>query len=120
MDPLDFGSGAIDLLHGMAAEHAGCIHAGSEGNIKSCLMKTLKHIIYREWSTRVRRKAFWLGTLLIPALLAGSIGLGIWMDSGTEKEAKVLVVDASGLISRFDDRREVWLPTHPEIGRAHV
>jgi ABC-2 type transport system permease protein len=77
-------------------------------------MKTLKHIIYREWSTRVRRKAFWMGTLLIPALIAGSIGLGVWMNSGTEKEAKVLVVDASGLISRFDDRREVWLPTHPD------
>ena len=76
-------------------------------------MKTLKHIIYREWSTRVRRKAFWLGTLLIPALLAGSIGISVWMNSGAEKEAKVLVVDASGLISRFDDRREVWLPTHP-------
>ena len=62
-------------------------------------MKTLKHIIYREWITRVRRKAFLLGTLLVPFLIVVGIGLQVWLDSGTEEEAKVLVVDASGLIS---------------------
>jgi hypothetical protein len=77
-------------------------------------MSTLRHIIYREWITRVRRKAFVIGTLLIPALFAGSIGIGVWLESGSEEESKVLIVDASELISRFDDRREVWLPIHPD------
>jgi len=77
-------------------------------------MKTLKHIIYREWITRVRRKAFLLGTLLVPFLIVVGIGLQVWLDSGTEEEAKVLVVDASGLISRFEDRLEAWVPTHPD------
>ena len=58
-------------------------------------MKTLKHIIYREWITRVRRKAFLLWTLLVPFLIVVCIGLQVWLDSGTEEEAKVLVVDAS-------------------------
>jgi ABC-2 type transport system permease protein len=77
-------------------------------------MKTLKHIIYREWITRVRRKAFLLGTLLVPFLILLGIGLQVWLASGTEEEAKVLVVDASGLISRFEDRLETWVPTHPD------
>ena len=47
-------------------------------------MKILKHIIYREWITRVRRRAFIIGTLLVPILFAGSIGLGVWLESGTE------------------------------------
>jgi ABC-type Na+ efflux pump permease subunit len=78
-------------------------------------MKTLKHIIYREWITRVRRKAFLLGTLLVPFLIVVGIGLQVWLDSGTEEEAKVLVVDASGLISRFDDRLQAGCPLIPIV-----
>lgn len=77
-------------------------------------MKILKHIIYREWITRVRRRAFIIGTLLVPILFAGSIGLGVWLESGTEEESKVLVVDSSGLISRFNERLQAWVPTCPD------
>ncbi|MBT6162491.1 MAG: ABC transporter permease [Crocinitomicaceae bacterium] len=77
-------------------------------------MKTLKHIIYREWITRVRRKAFLLGTLVAPLLIALGIGVKIWLASSTDEEAKVLVVDASGLISRFEDRLDTWVPICPD------
>ena len=77
-------------------------------------MKTLKHIIYREWITRVRRKAFLLGTLVAPLLIALGIGVKIWLASSTDEEAKVLVVDASGLISRFEDRLDTWVTICPD------
>ena len=33
-------------------------------------------IIYREWITRVRRRAFIIGTLMVPVLLGLGVGLG--------------------------------------------
>ena len=46
-------------------------------------MNRLRLIIFREWYTRVRRRAFILGTLLVPILMAILVGFGVWMEAGT-------------------------------------
>ena len=73
-------------------------------------MKRLGLIIYREWITRVRRRAFIIGTLLVPVLLAFGVGFGVWMENAEMEHNKVLVVDLSGMITLWDETREAWLP----------
>lgn len=77
-------------------------------------MKRLGLIIYREWITRVRRRAFIIGTLLVPVLLAFAVGFGAWMENAEMEDNKVLVVDLSGMITLWDDTREAWLPICPD------
>lgn len=85
-------------------------------------MKRLGLIIYREWITRVRRRAFIIGTLLVPVLLAFGVGFGVWMENAEMEHNKVLVVDLSGMITYWDDARQVWLPICPDCfpEREHV
>ncbi len=71
-------------------------------------------IIAREYLTRVRRRAFIVGTFLMPVISVLVIGFVGWMSSQTEGETKVLVVDRSGLITRWDDGHQAWVPTHPD------
>ena len=85
-------------------------------------MKRLGLIIYWEWITRVRRRAFIIGTLLVPVLLAFGVGFGVWMENAEMEHNKVLVVDLSGMITYWDDARQVWLPICPDCfpEREHV
>ena len=85
-------------------------------------MSRLRLIIFREWYTRVRRRAFILGTLLVPLLMAGLVGLGVWMEQVEIEQNKVLVVDLSGMISYWDDVREAWVPACPDCfpERSHL
>ena len=85
-------------------------------------MNRLGLIIYREWITRVRRRAFIIGTLLVPVLIAFGVGFGAWMENAEMEDNKVLVVDMSGMITFWDEGREVWLPICPECfpERAHL
>jgi len=57
-------------------------------------MNKLTLIIYREWITRVRRRAFIIGTLMVPVLLGLGVGLGAWLENAEMEENKVLVVDS--------------------------
>jgi len=77
-------------------------------------MSRLKHIIFREWYTRVRRRAFILGTLLIPVLMAGLIGLVVWMERAETEHHKVLVADLAGLVSYEDSTLRAWVPICPD------
>ena len=69
-------------------------------------MNKLALIIYREWITRVRRRAFIIGTLMVPVLLGLGVGLGAWLENAEMEENKVLVVDLSGMITFWDDTRQ--------------
>ena len=78
------------------------------------MKQALGLIIAREYLTRVRRRAFLIGTFLMPilsVLIIGGIG---WVGSRSEGETKVLVVDRSGLITRWYEAGQAWVPTHPE------
>ena len=77
-------------------------------------MSRLKHIIFREWYTRVRRRAFILGTLLIPVLMAGLIGFVVWMERAETEHHKVLVADLAGLVSYEDSTLRAWVPICPD------
>ena len=77
-------------------------------------MNKLALIIYREWITRVRRRAFIIGTLMVPVLLGLGVGLGAWLENAEMEENKVLVVDLSGMITFWDDTRQAYLPICPE------
>ena len=77
-------------------------------------MSALRHIIYREWITRVRRKAFILGTLAVPLLFMGSMAIGYWLEQGESENSRVLVVDVAGMVSQWDERVESWVPICPD------
>ena len=78
------------------------------------MKRALGLIIAREYLTRVRRRAFLIGTLLMPVLSVLVIGAIGWLGSRAEGETKVLVVDKSGLITKWYAAGEAWVPTHPE------
>ncbi|MDE0871211.1 MAG: ABC transporter permease [Flavobacteriales bacterium] len=77
-------------------------------------MSSLRHIIFREWNTRVRRKAFIYGTLAIPLLLMAVMGVTAWLEQSQTQSSKVLVVDVAGMVSRWDNQLEAWIPICPE------
>lgn len=85
-------------------------------------MNRLQHIVFREWYTRVRRKAFILGTLLVPFLMAGLVGIMVWMDQSETEHHKVLIVDLAGLVSYEDSTLQAWVPICPDCfpERAHL
>lgn len=78
------------------------------------MKRALGLIIAREYLTRVRRRAFLIGTFVMPVLSVLVIGAIGWMGSRSEGETKVLVVDQSGLITKWYEAGEAWVPTHPE------
>jgi ABC-2 type transport system permease protein len=71
-------------------------------------------IIRREYLTRVRRRAFLLGTLLGPVIVAAVMGVAIWAGVESEKPIKVMVVDRGGLVTHWDSVRQAWLPNCPD------
>ena len=54
-------------------------------------------IIGREYSTRVKKKAFIVLTILVPILVVGLMFLAMWLGMETQKEIKVLVSDPRNL-----------------------
>lgn len=67
-------------------------------------------VISREYLSRVRKKSFIVITLLIPLLVAGMLGLEIFLAMGGNKETlHIAVVDRSGLFgSELTDGEEVF------------
>ena len=53
-------------------------------------------VIRREYMERVRTKAFWIGTFLIPIFFIGYIAIQIATSRKTSGERKIAVVDATG------------------------
>ena len=59
-------------------------------------------VIAREWRTRVFKRSFLLGTLLMPFLGVGLIALTVLLTEGGETDNRILVEDMPGLITRMD------------------
>ena len=70
-------------------------------------------VIAREWRTRVMKKSFIIGTLLMPFLAVGLIAGTVLLSEVTETENVVLVEDVSGLISRLDVPSQQYVPRCP-------
>ena len=111
---VDIGTGGAHVLHALAPGNAGHFHSCSGTPKATRGMNKLALIIYREWITRVRRRAFIIGTLMVPVLLGLGVGLGAWLENAEMEENKVLVVDLSGMITFWDDTRQAYLPICPE------
>lgn len=62
----------------------------------------------------MRRKAFILGTLAIPLLFAASIALGWWLEQNEADESRVLIVDVAGMVSKWDESVQTWIPICPD------
>ena len=70
-------------------------------------------VILREWRTRVMKRSFLLGTLLLPVLAVGFIAATVLLTKGTESHHIVLVEDAPGLITRPDAATGQFVPRCP-------
>ena len=70
-------------------------------------------VIFREWRTRVMKKSFIIGTLLMPFLMVGFVAGVVLLSDSTEQEHRVLVEDAPGLITRLDAASGQYVPRCP-------
>lgn len=70
-------------------------------------------VIAREWRTRVVKKSFLIGTLLMPILAVGFLAATVFITEATDTSNVVLVEDAPGLISRVDPGSGQLVPRCP-------
>ncbi|MDB4563920.1 ABC transporter permease [Flavobacteriales bacterium] len=70
-------------------------------------------VIAREWRTRVVKRSFLIGTLLMPFLAVGILAGTVLLTQATDTSNVVLVEDAPGLISRIDSGSGQAVPRCP-------
>ena len=70
-------------------------------------------VIAREWRTRVFKRSFLIGTLLMTFLAVGLLAGTILLTQATDTTNVVLVEDAPGLISRIDQASGQLVPLCP-------
>lgn len=64
-------------------------------------MNKILLIIQREYLTRVKKKSFWIASILVPLLIAGVYTVPILLFVNADDEQRVTIVDESGL---FQDK----------------
>ncbi|MDQ3100233.1 MAG: ABC transporter permease [Bacteroidota bacterium] len=70
-------------------------------------MKKIGLIIWREFSTRVRKASFLIMTILGPVLIAGGITMAAYLGLQETDHHQILVVDRAGLINDLRDTESV-------------
>ena len=71
-------------------------------------MKKILLIISREYLSRVKKKSFWILTIVVPLLLAGLYAIPIYMAIRPQEKTTVLVVDDTGLFGgSFKSSKEI-------------
>ena len=70
-------------------------------------------VIAREWRTRVGKRSFLSGTLLLPFVAVGVLAGTVLLTQATDTSNVVLVEDAPGLISRIDSASGQQVPRCP-------
>lgn len=71
-------------------------------------MKKILLVIRREYSTRVRKKSFWILSILVPILIGVVYAIPILLAQKPLEESTVLVVDQTGIFERsFHSTKEV-------------
>ena len=65
-------------------------------------MNNIPLVIRREYSTRVRKKSFWILTIMVPIMLAFVYAIPIYMALRPMEKTVILVADESGLFGGFD------------------
>lgn len=77
-------------------------------------MSKISLIISREYLSRVKKRTFIIMTLVGPLIFAALMAVAVFVTQADQTEHTILVVDTPGLITRFDDRYEQYVPTCPE------
>lgn len=62
-------------------------------------MNKILLIIQREYLTRVRKKSFWIASILVPFLLAGVYAIPIYLALNSNETKSIEIVDDSGLFN---------------------
>ena len=70
-------------------------------------------VIEREWRTRVTKRSFLIGTLLMPFLSVGLVVATVLLTHATDTSNLILVEDAPGLITRLDQASGQYVPRCP-------
>lgn len=71
-------------------------------------MKKILLIISREYLSRVKKKSFWVLTIIVPILLAGIYAIPIYLAVKPQEKTTVLVVDDTGLFEgAFKSSKEI-------------
>ena len=65
-------------------------------------MNKILLVIRREYLTRVRKKSFWILTILVPILMAALYAIPIYLAMKPMEKSVVLVADESGVFGGFD------------------
>ena len=60
-------------------------------------MNKILLIIQREYLTRVRKKSFWIASILVPFLIAGVYGILIYLVVNSNETKTIQIIDESGL-----------------------
>lgn len=74
----------------------------------------------REYGTRIRSKGFWIGTLILPALMAALIFLPALILATTRAEQRAVIVDETGRLAAGVAERLAGESAKPETRAASV
>ena len=78
-------------------------------------MKKILLIISREYLSRVKKKSFWILTIVVPLLFAGLYAIPIYLAVRPQEKTTVLVVDDTKLFDgAFKSSKEISI-SMPEV-----
>jgi ABC-2 type transport system permease protein len=74
------------------------------------VLRRVVSVIRREYLERIRTKAFWISTLLVPVLMAGLMVIPAWLAARGAGDYTVAVLDLSGnFFERVEDEKDDML-----------
>ena len=82
-------------------------------------MRKILLIIQREYSSRVRKKSFWILSIIVPVLMAALYAVPIIMASKSGEDSLVLVVDDTGIFNdAFRSSNHITYKMAPSVAYA--
>lgn len=81
-------------------------------------MRKILPVIAREYSTRIRKKSFWIITILVPLLLAALYIIPIYLSMQAGQQTAIMVVDETMLFGKFRSSDEVRYTHLQDIDKA--
>ena len=81
-------------------------------------MKKILLVIQREYLARIRKKSFWILTVLVPILLAALYVIPIYLSIHSKERTNIIVVDETILFGKFRTDDEVRYTHLKDIDEA--
>ena len=81
-------------------------------------MKKIFLVIQREYLTRVKKKTFWLATLLVPIMLVALYVVPIYLSMNSLERTDIIVVDETELFGKFRTNEDVKYHHKTDIDEA--